>query len=330
MRPLLLVLALCSVCGGLTRQPQPAGPLVLRARERLRLRGGETSLFADNSALPQKVKAALPKAADTMLAAIGAGLGLAVLAVAQDKFKVTLYAPPMAATAVLLFAGAAPPPAVNVIAGTAGAAACGVAALKLFGSSLPVRCCSVAATLVWFKYSATFFPPATALAVLMVDNAANAAKGWRYVAFPCVAGNAILYLGAVLVAIPRSKARAYLTKQQWGMQGWSSERLKEARAPAACRQHRRPCCVRRPAPRLSARARSPPSPPPQVFKRYDTDGSGYLDADELRLALRSAGVDAAPADCKQLIKDTDTDGDGTIDFKEFKTIFQSKSAVRQD
>ena len=62
----------------------------------------------------------------------------------------------------------------------------------------------------------------------------------------------------------------------------------------------------------------------------DRLGDGYLDADELRLALRSAGVDAAPADCKQLIKDTDTDGDGTIDFKEFKTIFQSKSAVRQD
>ena len=234
----------------------------------------------------EAIKRSAPKLVDTALAALGAGFGLAALAVLQDKLKVDLYAPPMAASAVLLFAGMTPPPVVNVLGGTAGAAACGVAALQLFGSSTTVRCVAAASTLIWFKMSGTFYPPAAALAVIFVDNAAQAAKGWSYVLFPSLAGNALLYAGAMGLAVPRAKARAYLAKRQF-LLNMSDAELK------------------------------------QTFLRYDTTKDGVIDAEELRLAFRSQGLDVDLKACERLVRDADADGDGTIDFKEFKTIFST-------
>ena len=60
-----------------------------------------------------------------------------------------------------------------------------------------------------------------------------------------------------------------------------------------------PCCA-------------PPSP------QFDTDRSGALDADELKIALRVAmGAELSIEDCKQIIGDADRDGNGVVDFQEF-------------
>jgi Ca2+-binding EF-hand superfamily protein len=48
---------------------------------------------------------------------------------------------------------------------------------------------------------------------------------------------------------------------------------------------------------------------------------GVLDADELKVALRSTlGVDLSRADCEQLVAAADKDGTETIDFDEFRQI----------
>lgn len=57
-----------------------------------------------------------------------------------------------------------------------------------------------------------------------------------------------------------------------------------------------------------------------VFKAVDTDGSGFLDADELKVAFEKAGLPASDTQIKQSIKALDTNNDGKIDLEEFKAI----------
>ena len=58
-----------------------------------------------------------------------------------------------------------------------------------------------------------------------------------------------------------------------------------------------------------------------LFVRFDTSGDGALDADELKVALRSAlGVDLSRSDCQRLVAAADKDGTETIDFGEFRAI----------
>lgn len=57
----------------------------------------------------------------------------------------------------------------------------------------------------------------------------------------------------------------------------------------------------------------------EAFARFDTSGDGYLDATELKLALRFVtGEDVSVEDCERIIRGVDTDGDGVIDFHEWK------------
>jgi Ca2+-binding EF-hand superfamily protein len=54
----------------------------------------------------------------------------------------------------------------------------------------------------------------------------------------------------------------------------------------------------------------------ETFAKFDTSGDGYLDAEELRLAIKVAKGDEVPLeDCKELIAEIDCDGDGVIDFR---------------
>ena len=55
-----------------------------------------------------------------------------------------------------------------------------------------------------------------------------------------------------------------------------------------------------------------------IFNRFDTSGDGFLDASELKLALRFVtGEDLSVEDCERIVRGMDTDGDGVIDFHEF-------------
>ena len=58
-----------------------------------------------------------------------------------------------------------------------------------------------------------------------------------------------------------------------------------------------------------------------MFDKFDTDKSGALDADELKVALRVAlGDDLSIEDCRGLVRSADRDGNGVVDFEEFGFI----------
>ena len=56
----------------------------------------------------------------------------------------------------------------------------------------------------------------------------------------------------------------------------------------------------------------------EIFRDWDTDKSGSVDADEMRVALHGMGFTAvADADAKQLIDAIDLGGDGEVQFEDF-------------
>merc|ERR1712167_291862 len=56
----------------------------------------------------------------------------------------------------------------------------------------------------------------------------------------------------------------------------------------------------------------------EAFDLFDTDGSGTIDAKELKVAMRALGLDAKKDEIRRMINDIDKDGSGTIDFNEFR------------
>merc|ERR1712195_416399 len=54
----------------------------------------------------------------------------------------------------------------------------------------------------------------------------------------------------------------------------------------------------------------------EAFDLFDTDGSGCIDAKELKVAMRALGFEPKKEEVRKMISDIDKDGDGTIDFDE--------------
>ena len=50
---------------------------------------------------------------------------------------------------------------------------------------------------------------------------------------------------------------------------------------------------------------------------FDTDGSGTIDAKELKVAMRALGFEPKKEEIRKMIADADRDGSGVIDFPEF-------------
>jgi calcium-dependent protein kinase len=74
----------------------------------------------------------------------------------------------------------------------------------------------------------------------------------------------------------------------------------------------------------------------KAFNAFDKDGSGYLSADELRQALRSAdgpakkrGQQAAEdeAELKRVLAECDRDGDGRVSYAEFCAMFLGEDTI---
>ena len=57
---------------------------------------------------------------------------------------------------------------------------------------------------------------------------------------------------------------------------------------------------------------------------FDTDGSGTIDAKELKVAMRALGFEPKKEEIKKMIADIDKDGNGSIDFQEFLTMMSEK------
>ena len=66
----------------------------------------------------------------------------------------------------------------------------------------------------------------------------------------------------------------------------------------------------------------------EAFDLFDTDGSGSIDAKELKVAMRALGFEPKKEEIKKMIADIDTDGSGTIDFNEFLEMMTAKVRTR--
>mmetsp|Transcript_7336 Transcript_7336/g.17701 ORF Transcript_7336/g.17701 Transcript_7336/m.17701 type:complete len:329 (-) Transcript_7336:146-1132(-) len=248
------------------------------------------------------VDASLPKVADALIGGVGLALSMGLLAVLEAKFKVKLFAAPMMASGIIFFAPQTPPDPGPFVSGTIGSASVCAAIFALCGSrKIPVPMASGAAAgslLMWYKATNTIFPPAAVLSVLMAGSVASeaatsVARGWasslNFVAFPWLAGHAVLYASATVIGQARVRVRTVLTQRQMTQMG-----RKLAGFGTSLRE---------------------------TFDKYDTSKDGHLDPLELKLALQVAtGVEMSLPAVRAIVGAVDADGDGLISFKEFEAI----------
>jgi len=66
----------------------------------------------------------------------------------------------------------------------------------------------------------------------------------------------------------------------------------------------------------------------EAFNLFDTDGSGTIDAKELKAAMRALGFTIKKSEVKEMIAQVDADDSGTIDFNEFVEMMTGKMGER--
>jgi len=160
----------------------------------------------------------------------------------------------------------------------------------LVGTATGSTSMSVAIQLLWFKATACFYAPSAVLAGQMaVAPWFSAAARKNYVMSPWLSGHAVIWAAAAVTAELRARCRYALTRREF--QSLSALDDLELRA---------------------------------IFDKYDTSGDGFLDALELRLALRAAmGTDRPLRECRKLVAAIDADGNGVVEFDEFQGVCRS-------
>uniref|UniRef100_A0A3P9NLD3 Centrin, EF-hand protein, 2 n=1 Tax=Poecilia reticulata TaxID=8081 RepID=A0A3P9NLD3_POERE len=66
----------------------------------------------------------------------------------------------------------------------------------------------------------------------------------------------------------------------------------------------------------------------EAFELFDTDGSGYIDVKELKVAMRALGFEPKKEEIKKMIAEVDKDGTGKISFADFLAIMTQKMAEK--
>ena len=66
----------------------------------------------------------------------------------------------------------------------------------------------------------------------------------------------------------------------------------------------------------------------KMIADIDKDGSGTIDAKELKVAMRALGFEPKKEEIKKMISDIDKDGSGTIDFSEFLEMMTAKMSEK--
>ncbi|CAL5996293.1 Centrin [Hexamita inflata] len=66
----------------------------------------------------------------------------------------------------------------------------------------------------------------------------------------------------------------------------------------------------------------------EAFDLFDADGSGKIDAKELKVAMRALGFEPKREELKRLIAEVDGSGSGQIDLNDFFKIMTAKMSER--
>ena len=62
----------------------------------------------------------------------------------------------------------------------------------------------------------------------------------------------------------------------------------------------------------------------EAFDLFDTEGSGQIDAKELKVAMRALGFEPKKEEVRKMIADVDREGKGYIDFQDFLDLMTVK------
>merc|ERR1712139_568359 len=62
----------------------------------------------------------------------------------------------------------------------------------------------------------------------------------------------------------------------------------------------------------------------QAFQLFDTDGSGTIETQELKIAMRALGFEPKQEEIDKMVRDVDDDGSGSVDYPEFLDMMAHK------
>merc|ERR1712185_387347 len=62
----------------------------------------------------------------------------------------------------------------------------------------------------------------------------------------------------------------------------------------------------------------------EAFELFDTDGSGAIDAKELKIAMQALGFEPTTEEVARMVKDIDIDGNATVEYEEFIEMMEDK------
>merc|ERR1711865_334303 len=62
----------------------------------------------------------------------------------------------------------------------------------------------------------------------------------------------------------------------------------------------------------------------EAFDLFDGDGSGAIDAKELKVAMMALGFEPSDEDIDKMVKDIDADGNATVEYEEFLQMMNGK------
>merc|ERR1712093_562303 len=62
----------------------------------------------------------------------------------------------------------------------------------------------------------------------------------------------------------------------------------------------------------------------EAFDLFDTDGSGAIDAAELKIAMQALGFEPTVEEVAKMVSDIDLDGNATVEFEEFIEMMEGK------
>ncbi|KAJ1478371.1 hypothetical protein T484DRAFT_2023433 [Baffinella frigidus] len=248
----------------------------------------------------KKIVAKLPKTVDTLLAAVGLACTMIAMLFFETFSGFRLFSLSMSASGIIFFAPSSPPQLQGFFVGTL----VGATISWTFFSLLPYEVAlglAAGTVLLSFKTFNVIFPPSAALGVLIAqemnvhpgdESRVLSLAGWitstTFVLSPWLVGHLILFCVAYAVSQLRKVVRRHMVKGQLaglGAQGNRAELIK-------------------------------------TFEKFDTSGDGFLDAEELRIALRAVGNDVSLDDCHEMIGTIDADGDGVISCAEFISLHE--------